>query len=105
MLRALRHRLEEAALPAIFLVLTGYFGWNAVHGPGGLQAQAGQEAALARAQTAFAGVDATRAQWEARIAALAGPQIAPDMLDAQARRVLNLADPDDYVVDLNASKK
>jgi len=88
--------------PAVFLAITGYFAWNAVHGRSGLEAQRAQLAALQAAQQNFAQVDQQRAAWETRIADLSSQSIAPDMLDAQARRVLNLADPNDLVVDLPA---
>ncbi len=103
MLRATKHRLRAIAPPAIFLAITYYFGWNAIHGKGGLESQVEQRAALAQAQQQFATVDAERAQWETRIADLSGQSIAGDMLDSQARQVLNLADPNDLVIDLSHS--
>jgi cell division protein FtsB len=45
-------------------------------------------------------VDATRADWEAQVAALNSQSIGQDMLDQQARLVLNLAEPSDLVVQL-----
>jgi cell division protein FtsB len=103
LLRELKRRLLAALPPVIFLAITGYFAWNAVHGSRGLEAQARERAQLAMAQQDFAQVDALRAQWQTRIADLGGPAIAPDMLDAQARAVLNLAEPADLVVALPAS--
>jgi cell division protein FtsB len=35
------------------------------------------------------------------VTALGGPSIAPDMLDEEARKVLNLSDPSDLVVKLS----
>lgn len=92
--------------PVIFLAITWYFAFNALHGARGLEAQAKERAQLAKAQQDFITVDATRAQWETRVAALGGPSIAPDMLDEEARKVLNLSDPADLVVKLpgNAAK-
>ncbi len=90
--------------PAIFLALTYYFGWNAVHGKSGLEAQAAQHAQLQAAQKQ---ADATHQQlvmWQTKVAALSGQAIEPDMLNEQAREVLNLADPNDLVIDLPASK-
>jgi len=84
----------------IFLGITYYFGWNAIHGKSGLEAQAAQRAELAQAKQDFAVADTQRMQWEARIAALSGQTIDGDMLDDQARQVLNLADPGDLVIDL-----
>ncbi len=103
MLRALKRRLLAAVPPVIFLAITGYFAWNAVHGARGLEAQAMQRAELAKAVADFSVVDAERQTWEAKVAALGGPAIAPDMLDEQARKMLNDADPSDLVVDLPAA--
>ncbi len=100
MLRELKRRVLAMLPPVIFLAITGYFAWNAVHGARGLEAQAIERQQLAQEQKDFAAVDAQRAQWETRIADLGGPQIAPDMLDEQARKVLNLASPTDLVVEL-----
>jgi cell division protein FtsB len=85
----------------IFLAITWYFGWNALHGTRGLEAQSAERSQLTRAQEDFATVDATRATWETRVTALGGPSIAPDMLDEEARKVLNLSDPSDLVVKLS----
>jgi cell division protein FtsB len=104
LLRAIKNRLRGLVAPAIFLALTYYFGWNAVHGKSGLEAQADQRTQLQAAQTQ---ADATHQRlviWQTRVAALSGRSIAPDMLNEEAREVLNLADPNDLVVDLPASK-
>ncbi len=101
MLRAFKHRLRAIAPPAVFLAITDYFGWYAIHGKGGLESQVAQHAQLAQAQQAFASVDAERTRWETRITDLSGQSIAADMLDGQARQVLNLADSNDLVIDLS----
>jgi cell division protein FtsB len=103
LLRLMKLRLRAVLPPALFLALTFYFGWNAVHGRSGLQAQVGQRAALAAAQANFAAVDAQRQTWEIRVAALANESIDPDVLDGQARKILNLAEPGDYVVELGGA--
>jgi cell division protein FtsB len=102
MLRLIKLRLRALLPPALFLGLTFYFGWNAVHGRSGLEAQVGQRAALAAAQANFAAIDAQRQVWETRVAGLANASIDPDVLDGQARKILNLAEPGDYVVELDA---
>ena len=102
MLRALKNRLRAVVPPLIFLGITWYFGWNAVHGTRGLEAQRVQHAELGQAQTAFNNIDAQRSLWETKTATLSGQSVAPDMLDNQARLVLNLADPADMVVQMPA---
>jgi cell division protein FtsB len=104
LLRAIKYRLRALLPPAIFLAITWYFGWNAIHGKSGLQAQQGQRAELQQAQQDYAKAELQRGQWQTRIADLSGQSIEPDMLDEQARQVLNLAHPNDLVIDLPPAK-
>jgi cell division protein FtsB len=103
-LRALKYRLRALLPPAIFLAITGYFGWNAIHGKSGLQAQQLQRAQLLQAQQDYAQAALLRQQWQTRVADLSGQSIEPDMLNEQAREVLNLAQPSDLVADLSPLK-
>ncbi len=100
MFRELKRRCVACLPPAIFLAITGYFAWNAVHGARGLEAQAAERTELAHAKLQFATVDAARQQWETKIAALGNQSIDPDMLDAELRQILSLAGPADLVVNL-----
>ncbi|MDE1906808.1 MAG: septum formation initiator family protein [Rhodospirillales bacterium] len=104
MLRAIKYRLRGLVGPALFLALTYYFGWNAVHGKSGLEAQAAQRAQLQAAQSQAGAVHNTLLMWQTKVAALSGQSIQPDMLDEEARDVLNLANPNDLVIDLPAQK-
>lgn len=104
MLRAIRNRLRALAPPVVFLALTYYFWWNAVHGKSGLEAQHVQQQELARAQAHFQAVEAARTAWQTKIADLNGQSIQRDMLDEQARQVLNLANPQDLVIELKPRK-
>ncbi len=104
MLRSAKYRIRAIAPPVLFLAITYYFGWNAIHGKSGLEAQSAQRKELAQAKQDFTGADAARAQWETKIADLSGQSIAGDMLDGQARQVLNLANPNDLVIELPAKK-
>ena len=104
MLRAIRNRLRALAPPVIFLAITYYFGWNAVHGKSGLEAQHVQQQQLDQAIVRNQAVAAQRAAWQTKIADLNGQSIQPDMLDEQARQVLNLANPQDMVIELAPRK-
>jgi cell division protein FtsB len=103
-LRSIRHRIRAIAPPLIFLAITYYFGWNAVHGKSGLEAQHVQQQELAQAIARYQAVEAERTAWQTKIADLNGQSIQPDMLDEQAREVLNLANPQDMVIDLQPQK-
>jgi cell division protein FtsB len=100
--RAIRKYLAALAPPVLFLAIAGYFLWNAVHGQGGLIDQQRDAVLLAQAQQKYAVIDMQRLEWETRIGNLSGKSVTQDTLDGQARRVLNLADPADLVVDLSA---
>ena len=103
MLREIKNRLRAMVPPVLFLGITWYFVWNVMHGPRGLEAQRAQEAELTKVGQEFNVIDAQRSQWETRIATLNGSSIAGDMLDNEARMVLNLANPGDLIVELPAS--
>ncbi|MCB5945204.1 septum formation initiator family protein [Acidocella sp. KAb 2-4] len=100
----IKYRLRGFIAPAILLGITYYFGWNAVHGKSGLEAQQAQKAQLAQAQAQYQAVHEQRQMWQTKIADLSGQSIHRDMLEEQAREVLNLADPGDIVIDLSSSR-
>ncbi len=102
MLRDLKNRLRAIIPPVIFLAITWYFGYNALHGSRGLEAQRIEQADLLKAQQAFNVIDAQRNKWELKVNSLNDQSIASDMLDNEARVVLNLAQPADLVVKLPA---
>ena len=104
MLRAIKNQLRRLVVPAVFLALTYYFGWNAVHGKSGLEAQAAQRQQLQAAQSQEDAVHQRLLLWQTKVAALSGQNIDPDMLDEEAREVLNLANPDDLVIELPSQK-
>ncbi|OYV45144.1 MAG: hypothetical protein B7Z75_00430 [Acidocella sp. 20-57-95] len=100
LLKNLKLRAYALLPPAVFLAITWYFGWNAVHGTRGMEAQAVQQAALEKAKADFKTVEAARNEWEIKVADLADQSIVKDMLDGEARAVSNLAAPTDLVVEL-----
>jgi cell division protein FtsB len=97
--------LRAAAAPVIFLTLTVYFGYNVIHGSRGFVAQSRESREIVQARQDLKTVLARRDRWEARVAALKSTAIEPDMLDQQARAVLNLANPADLVVPLHPDAK
>ncbi len=105
MLRQIKLRIRALIPPAIFLAITWYFAWNALHGARGLEAQRAEHADLLRAAQSYMAIDAARTRWETQVADLNSRSVAPDMLDQQSRTVLNLADPGDLVLQLPAAAK
>jgi cell division protein FtsB len=96
--RAIRRRLRALVAPGVFLVLTGYFCWNAVQGEHGLIAFAARKTMLAQAQADLGEVEAARLTWARRVSGLRAEHIEADTLDEQARAMLNLSGPDDVIL-------
>jgi len=97
-LREAKRRARAAIIPTVFLGVAGYFAWNAVQGDRGLVMAAQRRAELEAKQAELAQVEQERALWLRRVTALRGDQIDRDMLDERARAMLNLAEPDDVIV-------
>ncbi len=89
-------------VPLLLLIVTGYFVFNAIKGSRGITAQRQDRALLVQDQAALAAVQVRRDRWQARVDALHHHAIDRDMLNAQARAVLNLADPDDLSIPLKS---
>lgn len=96
----MNRRLRGLILPTVFLMVTAYFVFNALAGSRGMRAQARDRQALTHAQSQLVAVNLRRARWQARVNGLANAAIRPDLLDQEARAVLNLARADDLVVPL-----
>ena len=96
--RGLKRWTRAAVAPTIFLAVTGYFTWNAIQGPHGLKASAAQQLVLKQAQTELASAEAERNGWQRRVRALESDHLDTDMLDERARALLNLAHPNDIIV-------
>jgi cell division protein FtsB len=103
--RELKRRARMMLAPAIFLAITGYFGWNATQGDRGLVAYAQRQELL---RQVIADQDAAKAErdgWETRVAGLRTRHLDPDTLDERARAMLNLAEPSDVIVKLGPQDK
>ena len=101
----LRQQSKAAIAPAVFLVLTGYFGWQATQGERGLQAFAVRQEQLKMVQAELLRVSAERDVWERRVAGLRDQRLDPDTLDERARAVLNVAGPTDLVLQYEPGKR
>lgn len=95
--RTIRRKLRDAAAPAVFLALVGYFLWAATQGERGLEASPQRREELAAAKADQARAEAEVALWDRRIAGLR-TRIDTDALDERARAMLNLSDPRDIIV-------
>jgi len=91
--------------PAVFLAITGYFGWNATQGDRGLVAYAERQELLRQVVADQDAAKAERDAWETRVAGLRARHLDPDTLDERARAMLNLAEPSDVIVKLGPQEK
>ena len=103
--REVRRRVRGAVAPVIFLAVTAYFCWNAVQGPHGLKSYASQQAVLKQAQADLAAAQVERDDWKRRVEALDSEHLDRDMLDERARAMLNLANPNDIIVQYGAKDR
>jgi cell division protein FtsB len=104
LVRTAKRKAAALIAPALFLALTGYFGWNATRGDHGLKTFALRRVQLVGYEKELAVAEAERDQWEARTGGLRDKHVDPDTLDERARAMLNLADPTDIVVPYGPGK-
>jgi cell division protein FtsB len=96
--REAKRTIRAAILPCAFLGVAVYFSSSAVHGDRGLRMAAQRQEVLVARKLELARVEAERDTWERRVSALRSNRLDRDMLDERARAMLNLADPDDVIV-------
>jgi cell division protein FtsB len=87
-LRALMPQILGAAICV-------YFAYHAVQGDRGLIAWLQHSRELVESETVLAELAAERATLEHRVSQLRAESLDPDMLEEQARTMLNFAEPDD----------
>jgi cell division protein FtsB len=103
--RNLKRRARLLAAPAVFLAITGYFGWSATQGNRGLVAYAQREKLLDQVKADEAGAQQDHDTWERRVVGLRSAHLNPDTLDERARAMLNLSDPTDVIVQYGPKDK
>jgi len=97
-LREMRRRAKVLVPPVLGLALTGYFVYHLVEGDRGLRSwvRVSQELRLAKANLAAVAVE--RAALDHRVSQMRPDHVDPDLLDAQVRRTLDVAAPDEIVI-------
>ncbi|QPC87767.1 septum formation initiator family protein [Mesorhizobium sp. NBSH29] len=88
-------------VPAICAAFLAYFGYHAYHGEFGIYSKHRVEARVAELQQDLATVRKERLQLEHRVRLLHDGTIEKDMLDEQARRALNVSNPDEIIIMLD----
>ncbi|MXV36294.1 MULTISPECIES: septum formation initiator family protein [unclassified Saccharibacter] len=90
--------LRATLPPCIFLALTAYFIWNALHGAHGIEAYQQRSILLSQAQQALHDAHQEQDIWHRRVTALGEQALDPDMLDERSRTMLNNTREGDIVV-------
>jgi cell division protein FtsB len=101
----IKRKLKSAATPVFLLALTGIFAWQATQGDHGLIMRERRMAQLAQAGANYSAAKAERDNWERKVAGLTPSHLDRDALDQRARELLNLADPNEIVVQYGANEK
>jgi cell division protein FtsB len=94
----LRRRLRQAIAPTIGACVFGYFVYHAIQGERGLIAWLQTSEQLKASQATLTALTAERQAIEHRVNLLSPKSLDPDMLDEQARVMLNLATSGDRIV-------
>ena len=90
--------LKGVLVPAVFLAVSGYFAWHAVHGERGLMARDKRQGDIVAARAALQQAEAERDAMERRVAGLRGDRLDRDQLEERARSLLNMVGRDEVVV-------
>ena len=97
-----RTRLRNFIYPLVLYCVAGgiggYFVWHAINGDRGLKVSGEYERSITMLQTELAATKAERAQWQQRIALMSGDTIDRDLLDEEARVMLDRVGKNDLVV-------
>jgi cell division protein FtsB len=96
--KRLRSILTTLGLYVMAALLIGYFGVNAYSGNHGLKAKEDLDHQIAALSADLDHLKLERAQWERRVVLLRADRLDPDMLDEQARKLLDYVAPNDLTL-------
>jgi len=105
LLSSFKRILKGMLVPAVFLAVSGYFAWHAVHGERGLNAREKREADIAAARSELRRAEAERDTMERRVAGLRGDRLDRDQLEERARSLLNMVGRDEVVVPFGPERR
>ena len=98
----LRTRARAILVPlAFYLVLgvaSGYLVWGASNGERGLKAKVAHDAQMAQLQQELADLQAEHARWERRVDAMRSESVDRDLLDEEARAIVDRVGKDELVI-------
>jgi cell division protein FtsB len=97
-----RHRRRNTAprliLPVLTALFVSYFGYHALYGANGLYSKHDIEHQTNQLQAKLDALTDRRKALQQQVALLSDGSVEKDMLDEQARRALNMAQPSELVI-------
>jgi cell division protein FtsB len=93
-----RNSLPRLILPTATVLILTYFGYHALYGLNGLYSKHIVEAQTLELHAKLQVLTAKREALQQEVALLSDGTVEKDMLDEQARRALNLAQPGELVI-------
>ena len=103
--REVRRQLKSAAMPGFLLTLTGIFAWQATQGDHGLIMREHRKTQIVQAEANLAAAREERDNWVKKRDGLTASHLDKDALDQRARELLNLADPNEVVLQYGPKEK
>ena len=97
-LREMRRRAKALVGPMLGIAVTGYFAYHLVEGDRGLRAWVRLTQELRTATENLSAISAERTELDHRVSHMRSDHVDPDLLDAQVRKTLDLAKPDEIVI-------
>ena len=96
--RDIRSRIRRVAFHVIAAAVVGYFVYHAVEGDRGVKRWAELQSDLGDARMQQAELRDERETLEARVNLLRRSNLDPDLLEEQAKRVLNYGRSDEFII-------
>jgi cell division protein FtsB len=97
-LNELKRRAGDVVAPVIGFCVVGYFAYHSIHGDRGLVAWMRLKEQTETARSELSGLQAERKALERRVSLLRPESLDRDLLDEQARVVLNFARAGEIVI-------
>jgi cell division protein FtsB len=94
----IRSIVTAICLHLIAALVIGYFAVHAFTGNHGLKARESLDQQFSQLSAELAVVRAEREKWQRRVALLRSDKLDPDLLDEEARTLLDYVDPRDVVI-------
>lgn len=98
LLYAIKRGLAAIVMPTVFLALSGYFLWHAMHGDRGTIAREVRLQEIASARQTLDRAVQERDAMERRVSGLRSSEVDRDQLDERARALLNMLGRDELVM-------